>query len=135
MNLDRLLTLMVEKGASDLFITAGVPPSIKVHGKIAPVTTTPLSAEKAREICLSVMNDKQRKEFIETKELNFAVSARGVGRFRASAFFQRNLAGMILRRIETLIPKVDDLGLPEIIKELAMTKRGLVIFVGAHWNR
>ncbi|MFT5082618.1 MAG: twitching motility protein PilU [Lentisphaeria bacterium] len=131
MDLDRLLALMVEKGASDLFITAGVPPSIKLNGKIVPVTTTPMSPEKTRETCLSVMNDKQRKEFMETRELNFAVSARGVGRFRASAFFQRNLAGMVMRRIETKIPKVDDLGLPEIIKELAMTKRGLVIFVGA----
>ncbi|MFL0811369.1 MAG: PilT/PilU family type 4a pilus ATPase [Agarilytica sp.] len=131
MDLDRLLSLMVEKGASDLFITAGVPPSMKLHGKIVPVTTTPLSPEKTREICLSVMNDRQRKDFMAAKELNFAVSARGVGRFRASAFFQRNLVGMVLRRIETQIPEVDDLGLPEIIKELAMTKRGLIIFVGA----
>lgn len=131
MDLDRLLSLMVEKGASDLFITAGVPPSIKLNGKVMPVTTTPLSPEKTREICLSVMNDRQRKEFMADKELNFAVSARGVGRFRASAFFQRNLVGMVLRRIETKIPDVDELGLPEIIKELAMTKRGLVIFVGA----
>lgn len=131
MDLDRLLTLMVEKGASDLFITAGVPPSMKLHGKVVPVTTTPLSPEKTREICLSVMNDRQRKEFMGTKELNFAVSARGVGRFRASAFFQRNLVGMVLRRIETKIPTVDELGLPEVVKELAMTKRGLVIFVGA----
>ncbi len=131
MDLDRLLILMVEKGASDLFITAGVPPSIKLNGKVVPVTTTPLSPEKTREICLSVMNDRQRKEFMTDKELNFAISARGVGRFRASAFFQRNLVGMVLRRIETKIPSVDDLGLPEIIKELAMTKRGLVVFVGA----
>ncbi|MFL0800225.1 MAG: PilT/PilU family type 4a pilus ATPase [Agarilytica sp.] len=131
MDLDRLLSLMVEKGASDLFITAGVPPSMKLHGKVVPVTTTPLSPEKTREICLSVMNDRQRKDFMSDKELNFAVSARGVGRFRASAFFQRNLVGMVLRRIETKIPDVDELGLPEIIKELAMTKRGLVIFVGA----
>jgi twitching motility protein PilU len=77
------------------------------------------------------MNEKQRNEFLEKKELNFAVSARGIGRFRASAFYQRNLAGMVLRRIETKIPQVDELGLPEIIKELAMTKRGLIIFVGA----
>ncbi len=131
MELDRLLQLMVEKGASDLFITAGVPPSMKLHGKMTPVTTTPLSPEKTREICLSVMNDRQRKEFAAAKELNFAVSARGVGRFRASAFFQRNLVGMVLRRIETQIPQVDELGLPDIIKELAMTKRGLIIFVGA----
>ncbi len=131
MDIDRLLSLMVEKGASDLFITAGVPPSVKLHGKIQPVTTTPLSPEKARETVLSTMNEKQRAEFVENKELNFAISARGVGRFRASAFYQRNLVGMVLRRIETKIPKIDDLGLPEIIKDLAMTKRGLVIFAGA----
>ncbi len=131
MEFDKLLQLMVEKGASDLFITAGVPPSIKLNGKVTPVTTTPLSPEKARETVLGVMNDRQRAEFLETKELNFAISARGVGRFRTSAFYQRNLAGMVLRRIETNIPKIDDLGLPEVIKELAMTKRGLVIFVGA----
>ena len=131
MDFDKLLALMVEKGASDLFITAGIPPSIKLHGKIVPVTTTPMSPEKSRETVLGVMNEKQRKEFMETKELNFAISARGIGRFRASAFYQRNLAGMVLRRIETQIPKIDDLGLPEVIKELAMTKRGLVMFVGA----
>lgn len=131
MDFDRLLALMVEKGASDLFITAGVPPSIKLHGKIVPVTATPLAPEKVRELVLSVMNEKQRSEFLDNKELNFAVSARGIGRFRASAFYQRNLAGMVLRRIETNIPRIDDLGLPEIIKELAMTKRGLIIFVGA----
>ncbi len=131
MDIDRLLTLMVEKSASDLFITAGIPPSMKVNGQIAPVTTTPLSPEKVRETVLSTMNDKQRKEFADKKELNYAISVRGVGRFRASAFFQRNLSGMVLRRIETTIPKIDDLGLPEIVKELAMVKRGLVIFVGA----
>jgi len=131
MDFERLLGLMVEKGASDLFITAGVPPSIKLNGKVMPVTSTPLTPEKARETVLSIMNEKQRLEFLETKELNFAISARGVGRFRCSAFYQRNLAGMVLRRIETNIPKVDDLGLPEIVKELAMTKRGLIIFVGA----
>ena len=131
MDIERLLQIMVEKQASDLFITAGVPPSIKVHGKIIPVTTTPLSPEKSRETVLSTMNEKQRSEFVEKKELNFAISARSVGRFRVSAFYQRNLAGMVLRRIETKIPNVDDLGLPEVIKDLAMTKRGLVMFVGA----
>ncbi len=131
MEMEKLLMLMVEKTASDLFITAGMPPSIKVNGKILPVTKQALTPEQAREIVLGVMNDKQRKEFIATKELNFAISARGVGRFRASAFYQRNLAGMVLRRIETRIPTPEELLLPEIIKELAMTKRGLVIFVGA----
>nr|WP_010133747.1 PilT/PilU family type 4a pilus ATPase [Microbulbifer agarilyticus] len=131
MEIERLLQLVSEKGASDLFITAGVPASIKLHGKIVPVTTTPLSPEKAREMVVGIMNDRQKKEFSENKELNFAISLRNVGRFRVSAFFQRNLVGMVLRRIETKIPTIDGLGLPEQLKELAMTKRGLIIFVGA----
>lgn len=131
MDISKLLSLMVEKGASDLFLTAGIPPSIKLNGKVVPVTNTPLTPELTREVVLGLMNDKQREEFQRTLELNFAVSARGIGRFRANAFYQRNLAGAVLRRIETKIPQVDDLALPEIIKELAMTKRGLVIFVGA----
>ncbi len=131
MEFERLLKLMVEKGASDLFITAGVPPSMKVNGKIVPVTKTPLSPEQTRETVFGVMNDKQRAEFEDKHESNFAISARGIGRFRVSAFYQRNLCGMVLRRIETNIPKIEDLALPEIIKSLAMTKRGLVMFVGA----
>ena len=131
MDIEKLLSLVVEKGASDLFITAGVPPSVKINGRVVPVTTTPLSPEKTRETVLGVMNETQRREFVQTKELNFAISARGIGRFRVSAFYQRNLAGMVLRRIETHIPQIEDLGLPDIIKDLAMTKRGLVIFVGA----
>jgi len=130
-DIDALLKLMVEKTASDLFITAGVPPSMKIHGKVVPVTNEALSPEMTRETVMGVMTEGQRKEFVKCRELNFAISARGVGRFRVSAFYQRNLAGMVLRRIETNIPKVEDLGLPPIIKELAMTKRGLVIFVGA----
>ncbi|WP_162276135.1 ATPase, T2SS/T4P/T4SS family, partial [Microbulbifer mangrovi] len=131
MEIERLLQLVTEKGASDLFITAGVPPSIKLHGKIVPVSSSPLSPEKAREMVVGIMNDRQKKEFAESKELNFAISLRNVGRFRVSAFFQRNLVGMVLRRIETKIPTIDGLGLPEQLKELAMTKRGLIIFVGA----
>ncbi|WP_231758819.1 PilT/PilU family type 4a pilus ATPase [Microbulbifer elongatus] len=131
MEIERLLQLVTEKGASDLFITAGVPASIKLHGKIVPVTTSPLTPEKAREMVIGIMNDRQKKEFVENKELNFAISLRNVGRFRVSAFFQRNLVGMVLRRIETKIPTIDGLGLPEQLKELAMTKRGLIIFVGA----
>ncbi|WP_105102732.1 PilT/PilU family type 4a pilus ATPase [Microbulbifer pacificus] len=131
MEIERLLQLVTEKGASDLFITAGVPASIKLHGKIVPVSTTALTPEKARELVIGIMNERQKKEFIESKELNFAISVRNVGRFRVSAFFQRNLVGMVLRRIETKIPTIDGLGLPEQLKELAMTKRGLIIFVGA----
>ncbi len=131
MELDKLLRLMVDKSASDLFITAGMPPSMKVHGRIHAVTKSPLSPEQTQEIIYGMMNEVQIHEFEKTKELNFAVSVSGVGRFRASAFFQRNLAGVVLRRIETRIPQIEQLGLPDIIKEIAMSKRGLVLFVGA----
>ena len=131
MDFEDLLKLMVEKGGSDLFITAGVPPSMKVNGRIVPVTKTALSPEKTRETVLGVMNEAQRKEFIETHECNFAISARGIGRFRVSAFYQRNLVGMVLRRIETRIPTIDELNLPTVLKDLSMTKRGIIIFVGA----
>ncbi len=131
MDIEKLLRLMVEKSASDLFITAGMPPSMKVHGRIHSVTKTPLSSEQTQDIIFDMMTPQQVSEFEEKKELNFAVSASGVGRFRASAFFQRNLVGMVLRRIETSIPQIEKLGLPEIIKEIAMSKRGLVLFVGA----
>ena len=131
MEFEKLLRLMVEKGGSDLFITAGVPPSMKVNGKIMPVTKTAMSPEMTRETVLGVMNEAQRRDFAENHECNFAISARGIGRFRVSAFYQRNLVGMVLRRIETNIPTIDDLKLPEILKKLALTKRGLVLFVGA----
>ena len=131
MEFEKLLRLMVEKGGSDLFITTGVAPSMKINGKIMPVTKTPLSPEMTRETVLGVMNEQQRRDFAEHLECNFAISARGIGRFRVSAFYQRNLIGMVLRRIETNIPSLDDLKLPEILKKLAMTKRGLVLFVGA----
>lgn len=131
MEFEKLLRLMVEKGGSDLFITTGVAPSMKINGKIMPVTKTPLSPEMAREMVLGVMNEQQRRDFAQQLECNFAISARGIGRFRVSAFYQRNLIGMVLRRIETTIPSLDDLKLPEVLKKLAMTKRGLVLFVGA----
>ncbi|WP_455229802.1 PilT/PilU family type 4a pilus ATPase [Geopseudomonas aromaticivorans] len=131
MEFEKLLRLMVEKGGSDLFITAGVPPSMKINGKILPVTKSPMAPEQTRETVLSVMNEQQRRELAETHECNFAISARGVGRFRVSAFYQRNLIGMVLRRIETSIPTFEDLSLPDVLKQLSMTKRGLVLFVGA----
>ena len=131
MEFEKLLRLMVERGASDLFITAGIAPSMKVNGTIVPVTKSPLSPEQTREVVHSVMNEQQRRDFAENHECNFAISARGIGRFRVSAFYQRNLAGMVLRRIETNIPTIEQLKLPEVLKQLAMTKRGLVLFVGA----
>ena len=131
MDFDRFLQLMVDKGASDLFITTGVPPSMKINGRMTPMTKDSLSPDQCRAIVMGVMNDEQRQEFQQKRECNFALSARGIGRFRVSAFYQRNLVGMVLRRIEVNIPTVEQLRLPEIIKKLAMTKRGLVVFVGA----
>ncbi len=131
MDFNALLELLVSKKGSDLFITAGLPPSMKVAGRIMPVTKAKLTPEQVRQIVFGVMNDRQRAEFEETHECNFAISAKGLGRFRVSAFYQRNNAGMVLRRIETDIPTIEALRLPSVLHEIAMTKRGLIIFVGA----
>ena len=131
MEFDKLLKLVVEKGASDLFITAGKPPMLKINGKLFAAGKSSLSPEQARDVVLGVMNKEQQEVFHKDHECNFAINTRGLGRFRVSAFYQRNLVGMVLRRIEVNIPLVSDLGLPPIIEELAMTRRGLIIFVGA----
>ena len=128
---DKLLKVVVEQGASDLFITAGLPPSIKVSGKMMPMSKTALTPEQAKEMVHATMNEGQIQEFESERECNFAIHSPIAGRFRVSAFYQRNFSGMVLRRIETEIPSLDDLMLPEAIKKLAMTKRGLIIFVGA----
>ncbi len=125
------LKLMAHKKASDLFVTAGLAPSMKVNGRISPITQQPLSAQQSRDMVLGVMTPSQREEFERTHECNFAIGVAGVGRFRVSCFYQRNQVGMVLRRIETRIPTVDELNLPPVIKTLAMTKRGVIIFVGA----
>ncbi|MGF6709958.1 twitching motility protein PilU [Luteibacter sp. W1I16] len=124
------LKLMVHKQASDLFITAGVAPSMKVQGRIVPITQSPLSAQQSRDMVLNVMTPAQREEFEKTHECQFAISASGIGRFRVSCFYQRNCVGMVLRRIESKIPTPEELNLPPVIKQLAMTKRGIIIFVG-----
>src|SRR5579875_2123008 len=124
------LKLMVHKQASDLFITAGVAPSMKVQGRVVPITQSPLSAQQSRDMVLNVMTPSQREEFEKTHECQFAISASGIGRFRVSCFYQRNCVGMVLRRIESKIPTIEELNLPPIIKQLAMTKRGIIIFVG-----
>lgn len=125
-----LLKLMVEKGGSDLFITVGFPPAIKIHGKITPVSKTELTPENTKALTYAIMNDKQLKEFEATKECNFAVSPAGVGRFRANAFIQQNFAGMVMRTIETEVPDIDKMKLPDVLKDVVMTKRGLIIMVG-----
>jgi len=125
-----LLKLMIEKEGSDLFITVGFPPAIKVHGKISPVSKTELTPDNTKALAYAVMNDKQLKEFEATKECNFALNPVGVGRFRANAFVQQSYCGLVMRTIETEVPNLDKLNLPPVLKHIVMTKRGLVIMVG-----
>lgn len=130
MDFDSLLKLMVHKNGSDLFITAGIPPSMKVNGKITPVSKGSLTPDQARQIVYGIMNEDQLEEFEDTHECNFALSRSGIGRFRVNVFQQRNQVGMVLRKIEVHIPSFEDLKLPDTLKELAMTKRGIILFVG-----
>ncbi len=131
MDFKALLALMVEKKASDLFITAGKPPCMRIDGKVVEVSKASLTAPQAMQIVLSIMEQRQKDEFEHTKECQFAIGLDGLGRFRVSAFTQRDAAGMVLRRIETNIPSSEELHLPAVLKELIMYKRGLVMFVGA----
>ncbi|HKQ23228.1 MAG TPA: PilT/PilU family type 4a pilus ATPase [Burkholderiales bacterium] len=125
-----LLRGMVAKKASDLFITAGFPPAFKVDGKMTPVSNQSLTPQHTQELARSLMNDKQAQEFERTKECNFAINPPGIGRFRVNALVQQQRVGIVLRTITTAIPKFEELGLPPVLKDVAMTKRGLVIFVG-----
>ena len=125
-----LLRKMVERNGSDLFLTRGFPPAIKVDGTIHKATDTALTEDQAAMMVRSIMNDKQLKEFDATKECNFAISPQGIGRFRVSAFIQQGYVGAVLRTITTEIPTVEDLNLPPILKDIVMNKRGLVIVVG-----
>ncbi|GJM08619.1 MAG: twitching motility protein PilT [Lysobacteraceae bacterium] len=131
MEFNSFLKLMAHKKASDLFITTGLPPSMKVHGRVSPIAQNPLTPPQARDMVMGIMTPAQKEEFEKTHECNFAIGVGGVGRFRVSAFYQRNQVGMVLRRIETKIPTIEQLSLPPILKNLAMTKRGIIIFVGA----
>ncbi len=126
-----LLKKMAAKNGSDLFITAGFPPAIKVDGEVHRAAEEPLSAEDSAVIVRSIMNDRQARDFDATKECNFAINPQGIGRFRVSAFIQQGQVGAVLRMIITKIPTVEELELPEGLKEIVMTKRGLVILVGA----
>ena len=125
-----LLKLLIEKGGSDLFITVGFPPAMKIDGKMTPVSKTELTSENTKALVYAVMNDKQLKEYEATKECNFAVAPVGIGRFRANAFIQQTWCGLVMRVIETEVPNLDKLGLPEVLKDVVMTKNGLVIMVG-----
>ena len=125
-----LLKAMVAKKGSDLFITAGFPPAIKLDGKMTPVASQPLTPQHTSELTRAMMNDKQAQAFEATKECNFAINPGGIGRFRVNAFVQQGRIGMVLRTITTAIPKFEELNLPAVLKDICMTKRGLIIMVG-----
>jgi len=125
-----LLRLMTQKNGSDLFITANFPPAIKVDGKITPVSNQTLTTQHTAELARAIMNDRQAAEFEATKECNFAISPTGIGRFRVNALMQQGRVAVVCRTINLHIPSIDELGLPTVLKDIAMTKRGLVIFVG-----
>ena len=125
-----LLRLMSQKNGSDLFITANFPPAIKVDGKIMPVSNQVLTPTHTAELARAIMNDRQAAEFESTKECNFAISPSGIGRFRVNALMQQGRVAVVCRTINLSIPTLDELGLPSVLKDIAMTKRGLVIFVG-----
>jgi twitching motility protein PilU len=125
-----LLKLLKQKNGSDLFITVGFPPAMKIDGKVTPVSKQPLAPENAKALTYCIMNDRQLKEYESTKECNFAIAPPGVGRFRCNAFIQQSQPGLVMRAITTEIPTLDSLGLPEVLKDVCMTKNGLVILVG-----
>ncbi len=126
-----LLKLMVSRTGSDLFLTADFPPAIKVDGKVVKVSPQPLNGVHTLSLARSIMSDKQAAEFERTKECNFAISPPNVGRFRVSAFIQQGKVGMVLRTIPAVLPTIDKLGLPQVLKDVALSKRGLCILVGA----
>ncbi|WP_057832084.1 PilT/PilU family type 4a pilus ATPase [Colwellia sp. TT2012] len=130
MRLHQFLEKMVKQGASDMFVTAKMPVSAKVNGELKPIDDVVLTAEESLELVHAAMTEKQQHQFDTEKECNFAIEIEDIGRFRISAFWQRDMAGMVVRRIITDIPDVDDLGLPSVLKDVIMSKRGLVLFVG-----
>src|SRR3989339_1106048 len=125
-----LLRGMISKNASDLFVTTGFPPAFKMDGKMTPVSTQALTSAHTQELARAIMNDRQAAEFEATHECNFAISPSGIGRFRVNIFMQQQRVGMVLRTITTQIPDLDAMGLPPVLKDIVMTKRGLVILVG-----
>ncbi|CAB0151936.1 Twitching mobility protein [Pseudidiomarina piscicola] len=130
MLLDKLLKVMIEKDASDLFISAALPPSAKVNGELRHLSEQKLSEEGALDLVKEALGEKHLDEYLTTHEANFAIFRKGIGRFRVSAFWQRQRAGMVVRRIVTEIPTVEELKLPEVLTKLIMAKRGLMLVVG-----
>lgn len=130
MEFNDLLKTMVKADASDMFVTANLPVSAKINGELLPIDSEVLTPEQSLALVNFSMDNKQKRQFEEEKECNYAISIDGIGRFRISAFWQRDMAGMVLRRIVTEIPDIDQLGLPPVLKDIVMSKRGLVLFVG-----
>ena len=128
---NELLKMMISRNGSDLFITSDFPPAIKVDGKVTKVSPQPLNAGHTMALARSVMNDKQAAEFESSRECNFAISPPGVGRFRVNAFMQQGKVGMVMRVIPAVLPTIDGLGVPQVLKDVVMSKRGLAILVGA----
>ena len=129
--INQLLQLMVTENASDLFITTGFPPAMKINGAMTPLGSNILKPDHTNQLAMSLMNEKQKKEFLDTHECNFAISLSKVGRFRVNVFRQRGSIGMVLRTIKTTIPNIEELGVPGKLKDIIMEKRGLIIVVGA----
>ncbi|HHT9118656.1 MAG TPA: ATPase, T2SS/T4P/T4SS family, partial [Candidatus Hypogeohydataceae bacterium YC38] len=131
MNIEELLKVMVEKDASDIYLTVGFPPAYRVEGKTAPIPGEALKPEDTEKLAFSVMSEKQKATFLEEKEMNLALYYPALGRFRVNVFYQRSYIGLVTRQIKLLIKTIDDLGLPAVLKDIAMTKRGMVLVVGA----
>ncbi len=130
-SIKQLLSIMVKQDASDVYITSGMPPSYRINSKVVPLKQTPLSAVQTEQLANSVMSEKQRAEFSETMEMNLAIAYEGMGRFRVNIFRQRGDVGMVIRKITTDVPTIEQLGLPDTFKDIVMSKRGLVLMVGA----
>ena len=126
-----LLRLLVSRGGSDLFITADFPPAMKLDGTLHKMSAQPLTPQHTQALARAIMNDRQTADFERNKECNFAISPGGIGRFRCNAFIQQGHIGLVLRLIPQNLPSIRDLGLPRVLEDLAMSKRGLIIFVGA----
>lgn len=130
-SIKQLLQVMVKQDASDLYITSEMPPSYRINSKVVPLKQAPLTAVQSEQLANSTMSEKQRAEFSENMEMNLAIAYEGMGRFRVNIFRQRGDVGMVIRKITTDVPTIDDLNLPQVFKDIIMNKRGLVIMVGA----
>lgn len=131
LSIKQLLMVMVKQDASDLYVTSGMPPAYRINGNVVPLKQDPLNSVQCEQLANSCMSEKQRAAFAAEMEMNLALAYEGMGRFRVNIFRQRGNIGMVIRQIKTTVPTLDDLGLPEVFKDITMAKRGLLIMVGA----